>query len=232
MFGQPQWVARSSPASTSRSPTKLALHPRELALVRLAVRRLAAVQEVLARGLGELALPEGVVAAVPGLRDEVEPLGDLALGIPQLRAQLVGPRERVGARVLLEHRPLARARRRSRCSCGRWARRRAPARAPTRFCAPKALASSASSSGGLKSTTPATFTTASMVPFSSRTRVSSRPQSGRPMSPSMGSTFSRRKASNPIAMLLAQRRQRLRSSPTSAQKRDSGVPPCFGRTTR
>ena len=85
------------------------LHARELALVRLAVQRLPPREQISTRRLGELALAKCVLAAVLGLRDEIEPFGDLALGVPELGPELGRPGKGMRARVLLEHRTLARS---------------------------------------------------------------------------------------------------------------------------
>ncbi len=86
------------------------LHTSKLGLVCRPVHGLAARREVLARDFGELALPERVVRTVLRLLDEVEALGDLAIGIPGVRAELGAPGERVGARILFVDGAVARAR--------------------------------------------------------------------------------------------------------------------------
>ena len=88
---------------------ELALHAPELGLVRGSVDGLAPRRQVLACDFGELALAERVVGAVLRLRDEIEALGDLAVGVPGGRVELTASRERRGARVLLVDGPLTAA---------------------------------------------------------------------------------------------------------------------------
>src|SRR5262249_39569875 len=61
---------------------ELALDLGDLVGERLAAAGLAAGGEVLVGLIEEGALPEGVLAAVAGLLDEIEALLDLALGVP------------------------------------------------------------------------------------------------------------------------------------------------------
>jgi hypothetical protein len=69
---------------------------------------LALADEVLRRTLEEVTLPECVLAAALRLRDEVEAVGDLSLGIPEVASELVGTRERIAiAGLLLEDETLA-----------------------------------------------------------------------------------------------------------------------------
>src|SRR5262249_33590191 len=74
---------------------ELALDLRELVIERLAPAGLAPLGEGVLRLVEERALPEGVVAALPRLLDEVEALVDLALRVPVGRVE--GPVRRAGA---------------------------------------------------------------------------------------------------------------------------------------
>ena len=101
VLGQPQCVARSMPASTSLSATQRRRTFASSASNAGPVVGSAARDEVLLRVLAELALAERVVAAMVRLRNDVETIGDLAVGIPQLAAELLAARERVRAGSVL-----------------------------------------------------------------------------------------------------------------------------------
>ena len=107
------------------------------------------------------------------------------------------------------------------------------ARATTRLFTPNALTSSASSSGGLKSTTPATLTTASMLPCELGTSASSSPRSGSTTSPATGVIFvAQERLEGGARVLLAQRIEHRRGRDLRPEALLRASDPSFGRTSR
>ena len=172
-------LARPRPRARCRAPA----HPRSRRLL------LGLVEKA--------ALTEGVARAVPRLLDHVQALGDLAVRIPVRALELVGAREREVARIVLLDEPGAAAGHVTGAGVQQRQLHRGPCASATRFCTPKALTSSASSSGGLKSTTPETLTTRPRCRAATRAGSASSPQNGWTTSPATGVTFSRKNSSKP-----------------------------------
>ena len=155
------------------------------------VHRLAAREQVLVRALGELALPERVLAAVPRLRDEVEALGNLAVGVPELARR--APRS--AGKGTCPARPRGWAPcgcpRRSRCSCGR-ATVAERARELDEVLGAERVRVERLVERRVEVDDAGDVDDRVDVP---ELAPASMPQRGLPMSPSMGTTFSRRNAS-------------------------------------